>query len=179
MYHQVLFGLVQFIVPDTIFYVPQSSSCICQVFDYHSSLVTTSSSSIGLTSQSVSHLSLSLLCIIHLILDKLKIAKTKDPLHHGGKNGSISMGRICIMLLRMGSTPVWRFSIEIISTHTTSTSLVVPIKVYKRLNIFAILSIASFQLDLNIKPPRYIKSSQRSTSSQTNTWTILMRSATM
>ena len=31
-----------------------------------------------------------------------------------------------------------------VSTHTTSTSLVVPIRAYKRLNIFAILSIGSF-----------------------------------
>ena len=81
------------------------------------------------------------------------------------------------MLLRMGSIPVWRICMEIISTRTTSTSLVVPIRAYKRLNIFAILSIASFLLDLNIKPPRYMNTSQRGTSSQTNTWT--MHSATM
>ena len=45
---------------------------------------------------------------------------------------------------------------EIISTHTTSTSLVVPIRAY-----------------LNIKPPRYMNNLQRSTSSQTNTCTTL------
>ena len=63
--------------------------------------------------------------------------------------------------------------------HTTSTSLVVPIRAYKRLNIFAILSIASFLLELNIKPPRYMNTTQGGTSSQTNTWTTLMHSATM
>ena len=77
---------------------------------------------------------------------------TTDSLHHAGKNGSISMENTCIMLVRMGSIPVWRISMKIIATHTTSTSLVVPSRAYKRLNIFAILSIA---LDLNIKPPRY------------------------
>ena len=82
--------------------------------------------------------------------------------------GSIPMEKTCIMLLRMGSTPVWRTSMEIISTHTTSTSLVVPIRAYKRLNIFAILSIASFLLDLNIKPPRFMNTSRRGTSSLTN-----------
>ena len=88
--------------------------------------MSTPSSSIDLTSQSVPHLSLSFLCRIFLILDKLKIATTKDSLHHAGKNGSILMGKTCMMLLRMGSIPVWRISMEIISTHTTSTSLVVP-----------------------------------------------------
>ena len=83
------------------------------------------------------------------------------------------------MLQRMGSTPLWRISMEIISTHTASTSLVVPIRAYKRFNIFAILSIASFLFDLNIKPPRYMNTSQRGTSSQTNTWTTLMHSAPM
>ena len=80
------------------------------------------------------------------------------------------------MLVRMGSTPVWRISMGIISTPTTPTSLVVPIRAYKRLKSFAILSIASFLLDLNIKPPRYMNTSQRGTSSQTNTWTTLMHS---
>ena len=83
------------------------------------------------------------------------------------------------MLLRMWSTPMWRISMEIISAHTTSTSLVVPIRAYKRLNIFAILSIASFLLDQNIKPPRYMNTSQRGTSSQTSTWTTLIHPATM
>ena len=81
----------QFIVADTIFYVPRSSSCTHQVSDCHSNLVTTPSSSIDLTSQSVSHLSLSFLCRIFLILDKLKIEMTKDALHHTGKNGEHSM----------------------------------------------------------------------------------------
>ena len=45
-------------------------------------------------------------------------------------------------------------------------------------NIFAILSIASFLLDLNINPPRYMNTSQRGTSSQTNTWKTIIHSAT-
>ena len=77
----------QLIGADTSFYVPRSSSCTHQVSDCHSYLVTTPSSSIDLTSQSVSHLSLPFLCIILLILDKLKIEMTKDPFHHAGKNG--------------------------------------------------------------------------------------------
>ena len=56
--------------------------------------------------------------------------------------GSIPMETTCIMLLTMRRTPVWTISMEIISTHTTSTSLVVPSRACKRLNIFAILSIA-------------------------------------
>ena len=52
--------------------------------------MTTPSSSIDLTSQSVSHLSLSFLCIILLNLDKLKIEMTKDSMHHAGKNGEHS-----------------------------------------------------------------------------------------
>ena len=89
------------------------------------------------------------------------------------------MEKTCIVLLRMGSISVWRISMEIISTHTTSTSLSVPTRAYKRLNIFAILSITSLLFDLNIKPPRYMNTSQRGTPSQTNTWTTLMHSATM
>ena len=127
----------QLIVADTTFSVPRSSSYTHQVSNCHSNLVTTPSSSIDLTSQSVSHLSLSLFCRIFLILDKLKIEMTQDSLHHAGKNGSISMGRTCIMLLRMGTTPVWRISMEMISAHTTSTSLVVPMRGYKRPNILA------------------------------------------
>ena len=141
--------------------------------------MTTPSSSIDLTSQSVPSLSLSFLCIIFLILFKLKIEMIKDSLYHAGKNGSIPLEKTCIILLRMGSIPVWRISMEIIPTHTTSTSLVVPIRAYKRLNIFAILSIPSFLLDLNIKPPRYKNTSQRGTSRQTNTCATLMHSATM
>ena len=64
-----------------------SSSYTHQVSDCHSNLVTTPSSSIDLTSQSVSHISLSFLCRMFLILDKLKIEMTKDSLHHAGKNG--------------------------------------------------------------------------------------------
>ena len=43
----------QLIVADTVFYVPRSSSGTHQVSDWHSNLVTTPSSSIDLTSQSV------------------------------------------------------------------------------------------------------------------------------
>ena len=133
--------------------------------------MTTPSSSIDLTSPSVPHLSLSFLCRNLLILHKLKIEMTKDSLHHAGKNGEHSYGEILYNADKNGSIPVWRISMEIISTHTTSTSLVVPIRAYKRLNIFAILSVASFLLDLNTKPPRCMNTSQRGTSSQTNTWT--------
>ena len=115
--------------------------------------MTTPSSRIDLTSQSVPHLSLPFLCRIFLILDKLKIEMTKDSLHHAGKTGSIAIEKTCIMLLRMGSIPVWRISMEIISTDITSTSLVVPIRAY-----------------LSIKLPRYMSTSQKGTSSQTNTW---------
>ena len=66
------------------------------------------------------------------------------------------MEKTGIMLVRMGSIPVWSISVQIISTHTTSTSLVVPIRAYNILNILAILSTASFLLDLNINPPRFI-----------------------
>ena len=48
---------------------------------------------------------------------------------------------------------MWRISMVIISMHITSTSLVGPIRAYKRLNIFGILSIASFLLDLSISIP--------------------------
>ena len=114
-----------------------------------------------------------------LILYKLKIEMPKDSLHHAGNNGSIPMEKTHIILVRMGSISVWRISMEIISCHTTSTSLVVSIGVYKRLSVFVILSTASFLLDLNINPPRYMNTSQRGLSSQTNTWTTLMHSATM
>ena len=140
----ILFGTPNSLLVQTIFYVPRSSSCIHQVSDYDSNLVTTPFSSIDLTSQSVSHLSVSFLCIILLILDKLKIEMTKDPLCHAGNDGEHFYGENLHNAANNGSTPVWRFSMEIISTHITSTSLVVPIRAYKRLNIFAILSIASF-----------------------------------
>ena len=52
--------------------------------------MTTISSSIDLTSQSVPDLSLSFLCRICLILDKLKIEMIKDSLYHAGKNGEHS-----------------------------------------------------------------------------------------
>ena len=146
----------QLIVADTTFSVPRSSSYIHQVSDCHSSLVTTPSSSIDLTSQSVPYLSLSFLCRICLVLDKLKIEMIKDSLYHAGTNWEHSYGENLHNAAKNGIIPVWRISMEIISTHTTSTSLVVPIRAYKILNIFAILSNASFLLDLNINPPTYI-----------------------
>ena len=90
--------------------------------------------------------------------------------------GSIPTEKTCIMLLRMGSIPVERISMVTISTHITSTSLVVPIRAYKRLNIYAILSIASFLLDLNISIVVWrflLETAQRGTSSQTKTCTTL------
>ena len=146
----------QLIVAYTTFSVPRSSSYTHHVSDCNSKLVTTPSSSIDLISHSVPYLSLSFLCRICLILDKLKIEMVENSLYDAGKNGSIPMEKTCIMLVRMGSIPVWRTSMEIISTYTPSTSLVVPIRAYKRLKIFAILSIASFLLDPNINPLRYI-----------------------
>ena len=82
----------QHIVANTILYVPRSSSCTHQVSDCYSNLVSTPSSSIDLTSQSVPHLSLSFLCRIFLILDKLKIEMNKDSLNHAAKNGEHSYG---------------------------------------------------------------------------------------
>ena len=146
----------QLIVADTTFSVPRSSSYTHQVSDCHSNLVTTPSSSIDLTSESVPDLSLSFLCRIFLILDKLKIEMTKDSLYHAGKNGEHSYGENLCNAGKNGEHSCVENSMEIISTHTTSTSLVVPIRAYKRLNIFAILSIDSFLLDLNTNPPKYI-----------------------
>ena len=114
----------QLIVADTTFSVPRSSSYTCQVSDCPSNLVTTPSSSIDLTSQSVSHLSLSFLCIILLIPDKLKHEMTKDPLHHAGKNGEHSYGENLHNAAKNGDCScVENFH----ATHTTSTSSVVPI----------------------------------------------------
>ena len=79
--------------------------------------MTTPSSSIVLISQSVPHLSLSFLCRIFLILDKLKIEMTKNSLRHDGKNGSIPMGRTCILLQRMGSTRVENFHGDNLNPH--------------------------------------------------------------
>ena len=45
---------------------------------------------------------------------------------------SIPVKRTCIMVIRMGSTSVGRIFMEIIWTHTTPTSLAVPIKVLKK-----------------------------------------------
>ena len=58
---------------------------------------------------------------------------------------------------------------EIISIHTTSTSLVVPIRAYNRLTIFAILGIASFFVGPEHQASKIYEYSQRGMSSQTNT----------
>ena len=112
--------------------VPRSSSYTHQDSNCRSNLVITPASSIDLISKSVQYLSPLFLCRIFLILDKLKIEMTKDSLHHAGKNGSIPMVKTCMMVLRMGSFPMWRISMEIISTNMASTSLVVHIRAYKR-----------------------------------------------
>ena len=82
----------QLIGADTNFYAPRSSPCTHQYSDCHSNLVTTPSSSVDMTSQSVPHLSLSFLCRIFLIIDKLENEMIKDSLHHAGKNGEHSYG---------------------------------------------------------------------------------------
>ena len=156
-----------------------SSSYTHQVSDCHSNLVTTPSSSIDLTSQSVSHISLSFLCRIFLILDKLKIEMTKDSLHHAGKNGEHFYGENLHNAGKNGEhSCVENFHGDNLNPHNINKPFV-PIRAYKRLNILATLSIASFLLDLNIKSPRYMNTSQKGTSSQTNTWTTLMHPATM
>ena len=125
----------ELIVADTTFSVPRSSTYTHQVSNCNSNLV---ASRMGLTSKSVHYLSLPLLCRIFLILDKLKIEMNKEPFNHAAKNGEHS----CVEIFHGDSL--------------NPTSFVVPIRAYKRLNIFATLSIASFLLDLNINPPRYI-----------------------
>ena len=77
-----------------ILYAPISCFCTHQVSNCHSKLVTTPSSSIDLTFQSFSHLSLSSLCSIFLILDKLKIEIAKDSLHHARNNGAYLWGEL-------------------------------------------------------------------------------------
>ena len=113
----------QFIVADTTFSVPRSSSYTHQFSDSHSNLVTTPFSSIDLTSQSGPHLSLPFLCRFFLIIDKLKNEMTNNSFHHAGKNGSIPMEKTGIMLLRMECTPVFRISMVKIATKVTSTSI--------------------------------------------------------
>ena len=79
-------------------------------------------------------------CRIPMILDTLKnelkspftANTTKDFLLHADKNGEHSVNRTCILVMRMGCTYVWRIPVEIISTHTTSTSLAVLIRAHKR-----------------------------------------------
>ena len=126
------------IAADTTFSVPRSSSYTHQVSNCNSNLVTTPASSMDLTSKSVQYLSLPLLCRIFLILDKLKIEMNKEPFNHAAKNGEHS----CVEIFHGDSL--------------NPTSFVVPIRAYKRLNIFTILIFASFLLDLNIKSQRYI-----------------------
>ena len=65
----------------SIWYTLQHIGAAHQVYVFHSNLVTTPSSSIDLTSQLVPH---------------------KNPMQQVGKNGRIPMGRIGIILLKMG-----------------------------------------------------------------------------
>ena len=132
----------QLIVADITFSVPRSSSYTHQVSNCHSNLVTTPAPSIDLTSKSVHYLSLPFLCRIILILDKLKIEMTKDSLHHVTKNGEHS----CVEI----------FHGENLNPHNINKLSCILIRAYKRFNIFTILSIPSFLLDLNINPLRYI-----------------------
>ena len=111
---------------------------MCHSYQCYSNLVTTPSSCILLTLQSVLNQNLtcqpsSLYCRIPMILDTLKnelkpsftADSTKGFLQHAEKNGEHFFKATCIMVMRMGSTYVWRISVEIISTHTTSTSIVI------------------------------------------------------
>ena len=75
--------------------------------------------------------------------------------------------RTCIMVMRIGSTSMWRFSMEIIATLRTPTSLVVVIRAHERINIFAFVSFASGLWDLNIICPRSMNLLQGNTSSIT------------
>ena len=149
----------QLIVADTIFYVPRSSSCIQQVSDCHSNWVTTSSSSIDLTSKAVQYLSLPFLCRIFLILDKLKTEMTKDSLHPAAKNGEHSCAE--------------NFCGDNLNPHNIN-KLCCTHQSLQETQHLCHPEIVSFFLDLRIKPPRYMNTSQRGTSSQTNTWTTLM-----
>ena len=138
--------------------------------------MTTPSSSIDLTSKSVHHLSLPFLCRIFLMMNKLKIEMTKDSLHHAGKNGEHSYGENLHNAGKNGEySCVENFHGDNLNPHAQ----LYPSEPTRDSNIFGILSIASFLLDLNIKPPRYMNTSQRGPSGQTNTRTSLMHSATM
>ena len=55
----------------------------------------------------------------------------KSPLLHTDKNGSIPVGRTCIMVVRMGSKSVEKICMENIWTHATPASLAVPIRTHK------------------------------------------------
>ena len=133
---------------------------MCHSSQHHSNFVTTPSSCVLLTLQSVLNQNLtcqssSSYCRIPMIFDTLKselkpsftVDITKGFLLHADKNGSISVKRSCIMVMRMGSTSVERISMEIISIITSSTSLVVVIRTHKRFRIFAFLRFASVLLD--------------------------------
>ena len=112
--NQSMFGTDNSLLLQTLLSLFQDLLPTHQVSNSHSNLETTPASSIYLTSRSVHSLSLPFLCRIFLILDKLKIEMTKDSLYHAGKNGEHSYGENLCMLVRMGSIPVWRISMEII-----------------------------------------------------------------
>ena len=115
---------------------------LCKVSLCHSYLVTISSLCIFLTLQSVLNQSLtcqppSPSCRIPMTLDTLK-KNCNHPLWHILQRtlcymltimGSIPLGTTCITVVRM----VNRIYMEIIWTHTTLTSLAVPIKTQKKL----------------------------------------------
>ena len=143
---------------------------------YQSNLVTTPSSCVVLTLQSILNQNLtcqpsSSYCRITMMLGTLQNELkpsfaadiTKSFLLHPDKNGK----HVCEENLHngneMGSTSVGRICIEIISIPTSSASLVVVIRAHKRLNIFAFLSSASVLLDLNINPPRSMNPLQENT----------------
>ena len=141
--------------------------CMCHGSQCQSNIVTTPSSCILGTLQSVLNQNLtcqlsSSYCTIPMIFDTLKSELkpsftpdiTKGFLQHADNNGSIFVKRSCIMVMRMGSTSVGRICMQIICILTSSTSLLVVIRTHNRLNIFAFLRFASVLLDLNITPPR-------------------------
>ena len=150
----------QLIVADTTFSVPRSSFYTHRVSDCHSNIVTTPASSIDLTSKSLHYLPLSFLCIIFLILDKLKIEVTNDSLYHAGKNGEHSYGEnLCKAAKNGEDSCVEDFHGDNLNPHNINK-----------------LSCThqSLQETQHLCYPQHCGISK-----QTNTWTTLMHSSTM
>ena len=167
----------QLIVADTTFSVPRSSSCTHQVSDCHSNLVTTPSPSIDLTSQSVPQLSLPLLCRIFMILDKLKIEMTKDSLHHARKNGEHFYGENLHTAKNGEHFCVGNFHGDNLNPHNINKLSCT----HQRLQEIQHLYHPEHCL-IFVGPEHqhsHVETAQRGTSSQTNTCTTLMHSATM